>query len=78
MEMKEPDYETIVTMVENAMSLTDNVARANAGKELAEYENQFPIISYTSAITDALLVEELINQSVIHLRTCVYLKEYLK
>jgi hypothetical protein len=78
MEMKEPNYETIVTMVENAMTLTDNAARANASKELSEYENQFPIVSYASAIADALLVEELINQAVIHLRVCVYLKEYLK
>lgn len=73
-----PDPETIITMVENAMTIVDNEQRVKAQADLTAYENQYSIAAYAGKVIESLLRDELINQPILHLRTCVYLKEYLK
>lgn len=78
MENSEPDMEAIVTMVQNAMSITNNEERKNAQNKLDYYQNQFPVGLYASKIIESLQREELIVNHILHLKVCVYFKEYLK
>lgn len=68
MEANGPDPETMVTMVEAAMTLTDNKQREEASAELKNFEDRYPIFIYANTLMDALMRQELIAQQILHLR----------
>lgn len=78
MEATQPDMETIVTMVQNAMTITNNEEREKAQGQLDYYQNQFSVGQYAAKVIESLQRDELIANHILHLRVCVYLKEYLK
>ena len=78
METAEPDIEEIVTMVQNAMTITNNEERAKAQQDLDYYQSLYSTGLYASKIIEALRRDELIQNHVLHLRVWVYLKEYMK
>lgn len=76
--MAEADPETIVQLAESTMTLTDNEERQKAHETLTEYEKAFSFDVYFQAILKALLNDELIANHVLHLKICIYAKEYCK
>jgi len=78
MESNEPDPEFIVAMVEKAMTTINNEERAQVQKQLTEYEQQFNVIVYAKKVIECLMRDELIEHSILHLRKCIYLKEFFR
>lgn len=78
MEANAPDVETVIMMADKGMSETDNELRRQLYQDLFAYEKLFPISVYAICVIEALCTEELINQHILHLKICVYLKEFLK
>lgn len=78
MEANSPDIDTVIMMAEKGMSETDNELRRQLYQDLFTYEKQFPISAYAVSIIEALCKVELINQNILHLKICWYLKEFLK
>ena len=78
MESKEIDPETMIKLIEGATTEADNEKRKGIQAELEEYESQFSVVYYSHTMLDCLVRNELIENQVLHLKVCTYLKEYLK